>query len=721
MPIQSKKKTTAVVVPKQQQPVVSTAAATKKKTAVPTKAKATTAKVVEPVVVETPVDDPSVLSMVESAVKDVSEHPEHFIDKPTQIQQLTTKVLERLYNYSKAKEVQPTDALDRLMLEGFDNEQIWAQIQLFNDPMLDYITKQVQMLQQNDDDEDEDDEDADQYSEDDYELEDDEELEDDAEFSDEGDLQDGSFDDDGISGSLEDEDDDEQLDDDDEDNEEFDDDELDGEDDDEDLEDDDEEDGDEDQKLMSRPATKGKDMNFFNQEEMEKFLDDADEEERDSDKSEDFDEDDEDEEGGFGFAEGEMDEEEARLDKLLDKYIEKEGVAKKEKTKQVKPEDMKFDDFFKNPDEDEEEEFPMERDDDDMDDDDLDLDDDLAEDATAGDDSESTLPKEELSAFEKRAQKVQERIRELEKQNLKKKKWTVIGEAAAKDRPVNSLLEEHLDFEYTQKVAPVITEETNKSLEDIIKKRIFEKNFSDVIRKTEEEFEQKFKAKVELNDQKNAEGLSSVYEKDFLTKAMGVELTDETKEKHEKIHTLLEALMYKLDSLTNFNYTPKRIKNKELNITNTQSISIEEKIPVATSTAQLVAPEEVYFKQNADEKGYSEMSKEEKKQLRSKTKEMWRKDKKEKDAKELKAEKTNANLAKRNETRRAMEHLKASRNTTIIDPSKTRKHISSGNVFAKLQEEQDNKRKGGDDSNGNGNRNSKKPKVSNESGAKFKL
>lgn len=49
-----------------------------------------------------------------------------------------------------------------------------------------------------------------------------------------------------------------------------------------------------------------------------------------------------------------------------------------------------------------------------------------------------------------------------------------MGEATSRSRPVNSLLEEDLEFERVMKVVPVVTEERVSSLEDTIKKRILE-------------------------------------------------------------------------------------------------------------------------------------------------------------------------------------------------------------------------------------------------------
>ena len=50
-----------------------------------------------------------------------------------------------------------------------------------------------------------------------------------------------------------------------------------------------------------------------------------------------------------------------------------------------------------------------------------------------------------------------------------------------KQRPLNSLLEEDVDFERGAKIAPQITEEVTKDIEEILKKRIKEVFYSVVL------------------------------------------------------------------------------------------------------------------------------------------------------------------------------------------------------------------------------------------------
>ncbi|KAJ1633116.1 U3 small nucleolar ribonucleoprotein complex, subunit Mpp10, partial [Pavlovales sp. CCMP2436] len=79
-----------------------------------------------------------------------------------------------------------------------------------------------------------------------------------------------------------------------------------------------------------------------------------------------------------------------------------------------------------------------------------------------------------LSAHELRLRRMQEKIEALEDANVANKPWQLRGEVGAAGRPLNSLLEEHIDFEAAARPAPAITQDVTESIEDIIKQRILQ-------------------------------------------------------------------------------------------------------------------------------------------------------------------------------------------------------------------------------------------------------
>lgn len=76
-----------------------------------------------------------------------------------------------------------------------------------------------------------------------------------------------------------------------------------------------------------------------------------------------------------------------------------------------------------------------------------------------------------------------DKIEKIEDEMMNPKPWEMVGEAMAKDRPVNSLLEVHLDFNAATKLPPVITKETTNQIESLIKQRILDELFDDPVLK----------------------------------------------------------------------------------------------------------------------------------------------------------------------------------------------------------------------------------------------
>ena len=63
------------------------------------------------------------------------------------------------------------------------------------------------------------------------------------------------------------------------------------------------------------------------------------------------------------------------------------------------------------------------------------------------------------------------------------KEWQLTGEVKATERPVNSLLNVHVDFNTATKLPPTITKETTNAIEALIKQRVLDELFDDPVLK----------------------------------------------------------------------------------------------------------------------------------------------------------------------------------------------------------------------------------------------
>ncbi|XP_050123103.1 M phase phosphoprotein 10-like isoform X1 [Malus sylvestris] len=244
--------------------------------------------------------------------------------------------------------------------------------------------------------------------------------------------------------------------------------------------------------------------------------------------------------------------------------------------------------------------------------------DDQDEDDQEGDENEQEDDKKQtaLSTHEKKLKKLQSQIEEMEKANLEPKSWIMQGEVTAATRPKNSALEVDLDFEHNVRPAPVITEEVTTSIEDMIKKRIEEGRFDDVQKaptlpsKAPREFK-------ELDENKSKKGLADVYEEEYVQKtslsSAPLSLTDKQKDEASK---LFKKLCLKLDALSHFHFTPKPVIEDMSVQANVPALAMEEIAPVAVSDAAMLAPEEV-FSGKGDIKEETELTQAERKRRRA--------------------------------------------------------------------------------------------------------
>ncbi|NWH29897.1 MPP10 protein, partial [Chloropsis hardwickii] len=226
-------------------------------------------------------------------------------------------------------------------------------------------------------------------------------------------------------------------------------------------------------------------------------------------------------------------------------------------------------------------------------------DDSEAEDVTEVQLEKDINPSEIKSSFEKRQEKMSKKIKSLEESLLEEKPWQLKGEVTGQKRPENSLLEETVLFDHAVRMAPVITEETTFQLEDIIKQRILDEAWDDVVPKEkpkEEAFE--YKKRISLDHEKSKLSLAEIYEQEYM-KLQQQKTEEEENPEHKEIQEMMDSLFQKLDALCNFHFTPKPPVPEVKIVSNLPAISMEEVAPVAVSDAALLAPEEIKEKNKA--------------------------------------------------------------------------------------------------------------------------
>lgn len=214
--------------------------------------------------------------------------------------------------------------------------------------------------------------------------------------------------------------------------------------------------------------------------------------------------------------------------------------------------------------------------------------------SSADSENEQEAEGKDVSNFQRRTKTVQEQISQLEEEALSERPWHQRGEAKSVIRPENSLLEATLDYERPVKPAPEITPEITSSLESIIRQRVLDENWDDTVRKLVVN-EDTRRPLDPLSQEKSAAGLGDIYEGQFL-KANGKEESNAASTEHAEIQQIYDNLCWKLDALSNFHFTPKPLV-RELDVKPAvPAISMEEVVPMATSDANLKAPEEIYGK-----------------------------------------------------------------------------------------------------------------------------
>ncbi|KAK9433162.1 Mpp10 protein-domain-containing protein [Lipomyces doorenjongii] len=205
-----------------------------------------------------------------------------------------------------------------------------------------------------------------------------------------------------------------------------------------------------------------------------------------------------------------------------------------------------------------------------------------------------------LSTFAKMQRKLNAKIAQLEEESVAKKDWALMGEAKARDRPLNSLLEEDLEFDRSTKPVPVITQEVTESLDTMIRNRIKNNDFNDVLRRNPDGIAEFRPSKlIDVDQTKSSKSLAEIYEEEHLREVNpGSHPTvqdTKLKQAHQEIEELFGDITYKLDALSSWHFTPKPTKPSISIVANAPAISMEDAQPVAMSTENMLAPQEVYI------------------------------------------------------------------------------------------------------------------------------
>ncbi|XP_072726115.1 U3 small nucleolar ribonucleoprotein protein MPP10 isoform X2 [Ciconia boyciana] len=301
-------------------------------------------------------------------------------------------------------------------------------------------------------------------------------------------------------------------------------------------------------------------------------------------------------------------------------------------------------------------------------------------------------PSEIKSSFEKRQEKMSKKIKSLEEELLEEKPWQLKGEVTGQKRPENSLLEETVLFDHAVRMAPVITEETTFQLEDIIKQRILDEAWDDVVPKEkpkEEAFE--YKKRITLDHEKSKLSLAEIYEQEYM-KLHQQKTEEEENPEHKEIQEMMDSLFLKLDALCNFHFTPKPPVPEVKIVSNLPAISMEEVAPVAVSDAALLAPEEIKEKNKAgDVKTDAEKTPTDKKRERRKKKlrkrmKLREKEKRQKLLEKMKPEQ-GTKLSKKAAAAKLKKLTKEGKASLLKDEGKDKVLKSSQAFFSQLQDQ----------------------------------
>lgn len=144
------------------------------------------------------------------------------------------------------------------------------------------------------------------------------------------------------------------------------------------------------------------------------------------------------------------------------------------------------------------------------------------------------------------------------------------GEAKSNERPKNSLLDVHLDFNNATKLPPTITKEVTIKIEELIKQRVLDELFDDPVLVADTRRKKLNSNVKEMDFNKSKKGLGDLYAEDMASKLLSInpeafleeQLNGPDAPLKREVEELSKDLFQSLEQLSNFHYTPRAPKTE---------------------------------------------------------------------------------------------------------------------------------------------------------------
>lgn len=178
------------------------------------------------------------------------------------------------------------------------------------------------------------------------------------------------------------------------------------------------------------------------------------------------------------------------------------------------------------------------------------------------------------------------KIKEIESKLISPKSWEMSGETLATNRPLDSLADIDIDFDFGNAKPP--NPLSTSEIEKILINRIESMNFDDVVRK--KKTVETARQLIELTTEKPKLGLADEYANEYL-KQMTASSTNEnelTAQQREALD-LWHSLEHELNRFTEKRYMTKRPK-ESITITQGISLDVEEKPEATQAPEEIMAP-----------------------------------------------------------------------------------------------------------------------------------